>query len=240
MEKEYTLSLRERKHAQTKIALAEAVMERLKAKRLEEISVKEVCETIPVSEVTFYNYFPQKTDVLVYILQLWRLEMEWHFLVWEQEKGNLEMIEAYFDLAAQSFEEYPGVLSEAIAYFTQKRGCMHFDDLSIAEKILAFPKLPGIEEIHLPSNPKDKKLFEKYIRRAVAAEELPSNIDVKLVTDSIEALFIGSIMAFHLEQPAIIRPLCQGTLKIFWKGLWQSAKEEVATSMSGKSQLVFN
>ncbi|GAK55859.1 hypothetical protein U27_02820 [Candidatus Vecturithrix granuli] len=240
MEKEYTLSLRERKHAQTKIALAEAVMERLKAKRLEDISVKEVCETIPVSEVTFYNYFPQKTDVLVYILQLWRLEMEWHLLEWEEEKSNLEMIEAYFDLAAQSFEEYPGVLSETIAYFTQKRGCIHFDDLSIAEKILAFPKLPGIEEIQLPSNPKDKKFFEKYARRAVAAEELPSNTDVELVTHSVEALFIGSIMAFHLEQPTFIRPLCQNTLKIFWKGLWQNAKDEAAASMSGNLQLAFN
>ncbi len=240
MEKEYSLSLRERKHAQTKIALAEAVMERLKAKRLEDISVKEVCETIPVSEVTFYNYFPQKTDVLVYILQLWRLEMEWHLLSWEEEKTNLEMIEAYFNFAAQSFEEYPGVLSETIAYFTQKRGCIHFDDLSIAEKILAFPKLPGIEEIQLPSNLKDKKFFEKYVRRAVAAEELPLNIDTELITYAIESLFIGSIMAFHLEQPAVIRPLCQNTLKIFWKGLWQDAREDVTASMPGNLQSAFN
>ena len=170
MEKDYAISLRERKHAQTKIALAEAVMERLKTKRLKDISVKEVCETIPVSEVTFYNYFPKKTDVLVYILQLWHLEMQWHLLGWEEEKSNLEVIEAYFDFAAQGVEEYPGVMAEAMAYFTQKRGCMHFDDLSSAEKILAFPELPGIEEIQLPTNPKEKKMLGKYVRKAIEAE----------------------------------------------------------------------
>lgn len=240
MEKEYTLSLRERKHAQTKIALAEAVMERLKVNRLENISVKEVCETIPVSEVTFYNYFPQKTDVLVYILQLWRLEMEWHLLEWEEEKSNLEVIEAYFDFAAQGVEEYPGVMAEALAYFTQKRGCLHFDDLSIAEKILAFPTLPGIEEIQLPPNPKEEKMLGKYVRKAIETGELPAQTDVDFVIHTLDALFIGSMMAFYKDKPILIRQLYRKMLNTLWKGLWQDAQNEVAASMSSNLQLAFN
>jgi len=237
MEKEYTLSLRERKHAQTKIALAEAVMERLKTKRLKDISVKEVCETIPVSEVTFYNYFPKKTDVLVYILQLWRLEMEWHLMVWEEEKSNLEVIEAYFDFAAQGVEEYPGVMAEALAYFTQKRGCVHLDDLSSAEKILAFPELPGIEEIQLPSNPKEKKMLGKYVSRAIEAGELPSTTDIDFITHTLDAYFIGSMLAFHNDEPVLIRPLYRKMLNVLWKGLWQGPYEDIATVTPGKLQM---
>ncbi|MDY0093961.1 MAG: TetR/AcrR family transcriptional regulator [Candidatus Vecturithrix sp.] len=240
MEKEYSLSLRERKHAQTKIALAEAITERLKTYRLKDISVKEVCDTIPISEVTFYNYFPKKTDVLVYILQLWRLEMQWHLLGWEEEKSNLEVIEAYFDFAAQGVEEYPGVMAEALAYFTQKRGCLHFDDLSIAEKILAFPTLPGIEEIQLPPHPKEEKMLEKYIRRAIESGELPSQTDVDFVIHALDALFIGSMMTFYKDKPILLRQLYQQMLKILWKGLWQDAKDEVAASMSGNLQLALN
>ena len=55
MFKKYNLSLRERKYAQTKVALARAARKRMRNNRLDEISVKELCETIPISEVTFYN-----------------------------------------------------------------------------------------------------------------------------------------------------------------------------------------
>lgn len=240
MEKEYTFSLRERKHAQTKIALAQAVMERLRTKRLKDISVKEVCETIPVSEVTFYNYFPKKTDVLVYILQLWRLEMQWHLLVWEGKKSNLEVIETYFDFAARGVEEYPGVMAEALAYFTQKRGCVHFDDLSSAEKILAFPELIGIEEIQLPTNPKEKKLLEKYVTKAIEAGELPATIDIHFVIHTLDALFIGSMMAFHTDEPVLLRQLYQQMLKTLWKGLWQDARDDREVSRPGSVQMALN
>ena len=136
-------------------------MERLKTKRLRDISVKEVCETIPVSEVTFYNYFPKKTDVLVYILKLWHLEMAWHLKKWEEEKNNIEIIEAFFDFTASEIENYPWAMNDALAFFVQKRGDFCFEEMSMAEKLLAYPELEGIEEIPLPRKPKEKQLLQK-------------------------------------------------------------------------------
>ena len=81
--KKLDFPLRERKYAQTKIALATAVIDRLKEKRLNDISVKELCDTIPISEVTFYHYFSRKTDIFVYLLKVWHLHMEWHLKHWE-------------------------------------------------------------------------------------------------------------------------------------------------------------
>jgi hypothetical protein len=70
--------LRQRKYARTKLALMNAALERLKDKSLEEISVRELCEEAEVSEATFFNYFPSKTDLLVYFVQLWTIEAGWH------------------------------------------------------------------------------------------------------------------------------------------------------------------
>ncbi|NLE65671.1 MAG: TetR/AcrR family transcriptional regulator, partial [Elusimicrobia bacterium] len=59
-------SLREKKFVKTKVSLMQEFMKRLKSTRFSEISIKEVCETVEVSESTFYNYFPQKVDVVCY------------------------------------------------------------------------------------------------------------------------------------------------------------------------------
>jgi AcrR family transcriptional regulator len=232
MEKEYTLSLRERKHAQTKIALAEAVMERLKTKRLKDISVKEVCETIPVSEVTFYNYFPRKTDVLVYILKLWHLNMGWHLKQWETEKSNIEIIEAFFDFAAREIGQYPWVMNDTLAFFLQKRGDVCFEDISVAEKLLAFPELKGIEEISLPRNPKEKPMLDKYIDRAIAKGELSEETDSELVKACIDAIFIGAVMSLHEKNPRQIRIVSRKILQMFWQGLWAEAPQVSESSES--------
>jgi AcrR family transcriptional regulator len=72
------LSLRERKYAQTKVNLLRTTVAKLNEKRLDEISVRELCDEVFISEATFFNYFPQKSDLLVYYIKLWSLEMQWH------------------------------------------------------------------------------------------------------------------------------------------------------------------
>src|SRR5215210_4290457 len=72
------ISLRERKFAKTKLALLRAAVTRLEQKRLSEITVKELCEHVQVSEATFFNYFPRKDDLLHYFTRIWTLEVLLH------------------------------------------------------------------------------------------------------------------------------------------------------------------
>ena len=213
------IPLRERKHAKTKVALANVAIERLKKKRLKDISVKELCEAIPISEVTFYNYFSQKTDVLVYILQLWQLEIQWHLKKWEKEKSNLDIVESYFDLAAQELEEHPLVLKEALAFFSQRRGDVEFEDMSAAEKLLAYPDLPGIEKIRLSKRPKEKKVLKPYVEKAIAQGELPESTDPELISNILNSLFIGTLMSLHDHDPKQMKPTLRHMLRLLWKGL---------------------
>ncbi len=59
-------SLREIKHARTKIALMKAFIEHLRHSSFEDISVKDACKRAEISEGTFFNYFPGKIDYLLY------------------------------------------------------------------------------------------------------------------------------------------------------------------------------
>ena len=70
------IPLRQRKQAQTRLALLDAVLARLDGKRtLDDIPVKELCDAANISQASFFNYFPSKTDLLVYFVQIWSLDL---------------------------------------------------------------------------------------------------------------------------------------------------------------------
>ena len=73
--KEY--SLREKKHARTKIAIMNAFIKRLEKTRFDDISIREICKSVEVSEGTFFNYFSEKIDIINYYSHLLFLKIFW-------------------------------------------------------------------------------------------------------------------------------------------------------------------
>ena len=141
------ISLRERKHAETKIALLKILQSKLVKKQFEEISVKELCEEVPISDVTFFNYFPNKNDLLIYYIQIWSLEMSYKTKKYLKDKGALKEIEYIFDNAAEVTEKIPNLMSEIIAFITRNFNNIRFGKISNAEKIIAFPDLPRLKNL---------------------------------------------------------------------------------------------
>jgi AcrR family transcriptional regulator len=224
MFEEHNISLRERKHAHTKIALVRAAQERMKTRRLEAISVKEICEAVPVSEVTFYNYFSQKTDLLLYSVRLIGVEMAWHLRQWEQEKSGLEIIEALFEFTGRKAEEKPLVVSEAISFFVQKRQKPRLNGISVAERLIAFPDLPGIEDIQ-PRDFEMHQILEPYLADAAEQGQLPKTADIKAVALMLEAVHIGILMKLHIQGAVQIRSLYHTHLRLLWDGLWAQSSD---------------
>ncbi len=212
--------LRERKYAQTKIALTREMVKHLNMqKKLRDIAVKDLCEAIPVSEVTFYNYFPKKTDMLVYLWQLWHLESAWHLQEWEKTKRNLEIIETYFEFTARGIEQYPWVLGEALAFFMQKREKFRFAELTVAERLLAYPELPGIETIDIPERPTQKAMLYSYVTRAIAGGELPKATDPDMVTNMLIAILSGVMMTVLETASGQMRSTYHRMLHFLWQGV---------------------
>src|SRR5215468_4484063 len=72
------IPLRPRKQAQTRLTLLRAVLARLDGTRtLDDINVRELCDEAEISEASFFNYFPKKTDLLVHFIRLWSLDLAW-------------------------------------------------------------------------------------------------------------------------------------------------------------------
>lgn len=209
------LPLRERKFARTKVALLHAAIDRLRqGRRLEQISVKELCAEVQVSEATFFNYFPKKTDLLLYYVQLWTIEAGAR----AASSRGLAAIHVIFDFTGRRLGSKPTVLLELIAKLASDEGPLAFPDVSVAERLAAFPSLPGALEAEVRVNV--SSLFRQFLVQAVAAEELPGHVDVELAVRTLSALFFGMPLASHcsgLNLPT--HELWHAQLNLVWAGL---------------------
>jgi AcrR family transcriptional regulator len=217
------LPLRQRKHARTKLALLESMLAALEERSLEEVTVKDLCREVGVSEGTFFNYFPSKPSVLVYYVQLWSLEMGWHATRWSDDLGGLAAIEAIFASTARELARRPNPMGEIIAWQARTSDAPVFHEIGLAERLLAFPELPGVE--HVVAKGLDE-LLPPLVRQAIERGELPSELNVETVLIALASLFFGIPVVMRRMKPDLIEGAYRTQLRILWTGLGAGPKQE--------------
>jgi len=211
------IPLRERKYAQTKLAILEATMEQLKSKSFEAIAIKDLCKHAQVSEATFFNYFARKTDILVYFIQLWTIEVSWHARETAGDNTGLSVIEAILDFSARQTALHPSITREIIAFQASKDmdNCEP-QTITLAERLLAFPELTDLED--LPAEGLDSILPTQVIR-AIQLGELPADTDVECVVLALVSIFFGIPLTMVKHDPNKIPELYRQQLNLLWTGV---------------------
>lgn len=182
------IPLRERKYAMNKLAIVDAAAMLLKEKTFAEIRVKELCSTAMMSEATFFNYFKKKSDLLLYISCLWMIELALATRVKLGEKSGIRLINAVFDHTADKITEQPRLASEIFFFKAGLETIPEPPDISIAERLLAFPDF--IEAEHVQVMRLDAMLMD-YLKLAVLRKELPVSINLKAVVTSLLSTYYG-------------------------------------------------
>src|SRR5437868_4475024 len=141
------LPLREKKFARVRLAILSAALQLMKERSLAAISVREICELAQVAPATFFNYFPSKEDILVYYMQLWSIPVALQCRAVAAQRTVVDAIISVFDYTAREMEQHPRLMFEIIAYIAHATEPPHPPSLTRAERLLAFPDLPGAEEI---------------------------------------------------------------------------------------------
>ena len=129
-----TLPLREKKQATLKLKILDTFDERLKTKALADISVKEVAKELDISEMTFFNYFGSKKEVLIYFIELWSLEMQMYI----EGLEPLEAIYRIFEETAKTIEKNPNLFMEIVASMALYGMSQKDIPIGRAERILRF------------------------------------------------------------------------------------------------------
>lgn len=211
--------LRERKFARTRLKLARALVERLQTSSLDEIVVRDLCEDTEISEATFFNYFPRKVDLLDYYTQLWMLELTWRCR--HSGKQGLAAIGVSFDFMASGFQARAGVMSEIIARQALQREKPTPVELTLAERMIAFPEFAGIEE--LPVGGVDKAWLPA-LEQAMRAGELPANAHMPTLMIGLASIFYGLPLVLRQGNVNAIGSSYTQQLAVFWSGIRSAAK----------------
>ncbi|MFH1722231.1 MAG: TetR/AcrR family transcriptional regulator [Candidatus Altiarchaeota archaeon] len=209
-------SLRERKQAQTKLTLLKIAIEKLKEKPLDHISVKEICDEVPVSEVTFYNYYPTKQDLLIFYLKLWSVEIIHNLKNKCGKDSGLQAIETFFTYNAKRMQENPILVKEIIVKISGGEEPPCFGSLTQAELEYAFPNEKGIKD---ESFREISDIFQPYLKNAVKKGELPKETNQELVLNVLSTMFLGLLLTFPVAKGKNLSTLYKKHLSLLWAGL---------------------
>lgn len=209
--------LRERKEAQKRLALLDAVLSRLAARPLAEIKVTDLCEEVAISEQTFFNTFGSKTSVLVYFVSLWSIEMQWRMARADEPRAALELL---FEATVDQQRRWPWLMPEIVAEQLRARASeLPTDPLpSATDKMLRFPAMDGIEELDpLPIG----ALVESQVAEAMRRGDLGgSRRDRQLIVSHLVALFFGATAATKDSDEH------EALLRAGLASVWDSAAQE--------------
>jgi AcrR family transcriptional regulator len=209
-------TLREKKFARTRLSLAQATTNHLEAAAFETLSVKALCERVQISEATFFNYFPRKEDLIVYLDHLWTLELNWYGQQAAQQQKGLAVIEALFRYTAIQIQKKPGLMGEIIAHEARARDRQSGPVITLAERMLAFADLEGIQ--NLPDDSLET-LLRNALQSAIDAGELPVNTAISAAMVALVSIFYGVPLAMQHGNSAAIGAMYRQQLVILWEGL---------------------
>ncbi len=182
------MSLRQRRAADTKVGLLEALLARVDERPLAAISVAELCAEVGVSVATFFNYFPSKEALLAYFVQLWSVQMAARIAA-HPDDDPLGAIEAMVQATAEQHVEHPGMMAEIVAF--QARAALRPGrPLTDAELRRAFPGQP--ELLEAPRDAGLEALVRPLLERAVTRGQLPANTSIPLVLGAVASIFFGT------------------------------------------------
>jgi AcrR family transcriptional regulator len=213
---ESDFTLREKKYAKTKLALANEFMNRMKTTRLAEISIKEACQAVEISEGTFYNYFPHKIDLVFYFNKIKLLRLIWDIKNNKKEMDALETIEYVFDVIADDMQE-PFLFYEIISLYTMEHVRPDKNtDLTPAEKYYALPDCPGIEDISIVSL---EDFFSRLLTQAQNNGQLSFDIPVSDIVLLLISMVVGMPLVLDMKDLGALKQLYRTQLTLLWKGL---------------------
>jgi AcrR family transcriptional regulator len=197
------LPLRERNAARLRLRLLRAALDLTADRAFADVSVREICEAVEVSQGTFFNHFPGKDALLVYYVHLWSLRAGALARAAAAAGRALDALRTVFAYTADEIEAHPSVMLEIITLVAQASAPPAPLPISRAERLLAFPDVPEVEA--LEPRPVGTLVAEA-VELARDRGELPSTTDTVQATRLLVGLFYGLPLATRGAGVAAIRP----------------------------------
>ncbi len=189
------ISLRERKSAKLKLLILDKTKQQLQKRNFNDIHVSDICKEVGISKVTFFRYFPQKEDVLLYLLRVWAFRTSVHLN--EQQIKGLQAVNSIFAQHANLCPKHPSLMQHLIKYYAVADTVLKPISIKKAEKALLFP---NSEEAIKQEILSFDKLLEKHLLEAIFNTEITKSSHVEDMVSMLLTTTYGSILVSKLRQ----------------------------------------
>jgi AcrR family transcriptional regulator len=208
------MSLRKEKAARLKVQVLEHTLKLIGKKAYDDIYVEDICEKVKISKVTFFKYFPQKEDVLLYHFRIWCLGRSVELR--QKPKEGIQGVYYLLDKLSEECENHPGLMLSLIGYLSDfKRPPKPFP-VKPEEKKLVFADVEDISSVEILSL---DQMLEKFTLEAIMKKEITKTSSTRDITNLFNTIFLGSIITAHLSQQSPLKLFFRRNLDNLMKGL---------------------
>jgi AcrR family transcriptional regulator len=198
-----------------------AFIERLRNSRFEDIAIKDVCKSAEISEGTFFNYFPEKIDVITFYVNLMTMKVIWKAQKKAPNGKYIALINAFFEELADEFTKLD-ITYELISIMVVQHEKPKKTIIPDIEKNLVFPNLAGIEDT--PPFLIDE-FFIECMEGALKNGELPGSVNIDNALVSLMTIMVGTLIAVKFSDVVKFRDVKSvkhnylRQLQMLWTGL---------------------
>ena len=184
------------------------VLKSCSSRHFNDVHVMDICRATGISKVTFFKYFKQKEDILLYYKSLLTLSLT----IQARHKNlqgidGLQKIVAHFSL---EFRERPSLVLGLINKLTSDT--IHRPlRISPAEKNMFYPNM-DFDEIEVLSL---EQMIDKFMLEAVFESQVRSSGDAKDLGVLFLSTLYGAIVESHVRGDSGDRMLFQNTMRGF-------------------------
>lgn len=201
------------KSAQLRLDILKVSKKLAGKKSFDQLHVETICGKVGVSKVTFFKYFPQKDDILLYYWRVWLFNR-----AVEQVKEPRHGIQGIYYLnekLAGAFIKHPGILLNLVSYITRHDRPPPPVPLKAIDRSLLYPR-EDVDKIEILSM---DQMIENFVLEAIFRKEITSRSDTKEIAKTFLSMMYGSIVTAHLLQIDYVKLYLKRNLDIALNGL---------------------
>ena len=208
-----SLSLRQKKLIKTKHSLAIAFANKLKTEKFDQISIKDICSQTDVSEASFFNYFPQKIDVIAYLFKVKIFKTYWTIKPLQKTLSFTQCIEKTFELFVDSIK-HPFIFFEILSIIGMHKTQMTSFAISPQELQCIYPNCSHAEKIPVLTM---HEFFEGMIRHAVENNQIPATVCKKTLAQFLMTILTGVPLSIPISEFSNLKEIYRQHLSLLWK-----------------------
>jgi AcrR family transcriptional regulator len=185
---------REQKSAKLKLLILQCTLELSLQKSFKDIHVQEICQKCKISKVTFFKYFPQKEDILLFYFRIWSIRCAVDLS--KNKKEGLDAVYFLFERIGKEYERNRHMILSLVGYLVNTERPHSPFPVKAAEKKLLFPEASqsdlSMTNLH--------QMMEKFLLEAIFKKQITKIADASVLTNIFITLFYGNILTAHLRQ----------------------------------------